>query len=191
MVAVRGAGGELIETGTFSAAGRHTLWIPAAAMTPSASGGSAALAQVATAANRPDIVTLDFDASTQEHAQFSIAAPKSWDEGTVTAEFIWSHAAATAFDVIWGLQGVAVGDGDSINAAYGTAQEVADTGGTADDLHVSPETAAITLIGSPAEGDVLFFRVYRKAADGDDTLDADARLHGIRLFITTNASTDD
>lgn len=174
------------------AGGKQTLWIPAAAMRPSASGGCAALALVATSANRPDLSTLDFDATTEEYAQFWIAMPKSWDEGTVTAQFLWSHpSTATNFGVVWGLQGVAISDDDTVDAAYGTAQTVTDTGGTTSDLYITSATSAITLAGSPAEGDMVAFRVYRKAADASDTMTVDARLHGVRLFFTTNAGTDD
>jgi hypothetical protein len=37
---------------------------------------------------------------------------------------------------------------------------------------------------------MIFFRLSRVATDGADTLAVDARLHGIMLFITTNADTD-
>lgn len=172
--------------------GRQMLYLPAVKMRPSASGGCAALAAAATSANRPDVVSLDFDAATEEYAQISFRMPKAWNEGTVTAVFEWSHAStATNFGVVWGIQGVSVSDGDLVDAAYGTAQEVTDTGGTANTLYKSPETAALTLAGSPQENDTVFLRVYRKAASASDTLAVDARLHGVALFYTTNAMTDD
>ncbi|MDF2747923.1 MAG: hypothetical protein K0S98_2210 [Propionibacteriaceae bacterium] len=174
------------------AGGKYTLWVPAAGIRPSATGGCAALALVATAANQPDLSTLDFDATTQEYAQFWVAMPKSWNEGTITAQFLWSHAStATNFGVRWGLQAVALSNDDAIAAAYGTAQEVTDTGGTTNDLYISDETAAITIAGTPAEGDMVAFRVYRAPANAGDTMAIDARLHGVRVFYTTNAGTDD
>ena len=174
-----------------STAGRHSIPIMAAAMTPSTTGGCAALATIATSANPPDVQSLNFDAATAEYAQFAIPMPKRWDEGTVTAKFIWSHAATTTnFDVVWGLQAVATSNDDAIAAAYGTAQTATDTGGTTNDLYVSPETSAITIAGSPAAEDVVHFRVYRDATVGGDTMAIDARLHGIVLYITTNADND-
>jgi len=172
-------------------AGRHAVNVSASAMLPSATGGCAALVQIATTANQPDIVSLDFDASTQEYAQFSIPMPKSWDEGTVTFVPVWSHAAtATNFGVVWDLQAVAISDDDPISAAYGTAQTSTDTGGTTDDLYKGPESSAITVAGTPAAEDVVFFRLSRVATDGSDTMTIDARLHGIVLFITTDAEND-
>ena len=171
--------------------GKHAVPIMAASMAPSATGGCAALATTATSANKPDLSTLNFDPATEEYAQFAIPMPKSWNEGTITALFRWSHPAATTnFGVVWGIQAVAVSDGDAVAATYGTAQTVADTGGATDTLYVSSETGAITVGGSPAAADTVYFRVYRKAADGSDTLAVDARLHSVVLFLTTDAGND-
>lgn len=171
--------------------GKKSVWIPAMLMKPSATGGCAALATIATSANQPDITSLDFDPATQQYAQFSLAMPKSWNEGTVTARFFWSHAAtATNFGVVWSIQGLAISDDDAIAANYGTAVNVTDTGGTTDDQYISAESAAITLAGSPAEGDIAYFRLSRVATDGADTLAINARLHGVMLYYVTNAFTD-
>lgn len=167
----------------------RSFYIPAAAMRPSYTGGCAALALVATASNKPDVSSLDFDATTAEYAQFWIRMPKSWDEGTVTASFLWSHPSTTTnFGVRWGLQGVAVSDGDSMNAAYGTAQEVTDTGGTTDTLYVSAKTSAMTIAGTPAAEDLVAFRVYRDPANAGDTMAVDARLMGVNIYFTTNTT---
>jgi hypothetical protein len=177
--------------GGTSPIGRHAIYIAAGSMTPSATGGSAALATIASAANQPDITTLNFDTTTQEYAQFGIVMPKSWDEGTVTFRAHWSHAATTTnFGVVWDLQAVAVSDDDAIAVAFGTAQTSTDTGGTTNDLYTSPESSTITVAGTPAAEDMVFFRLSRVTGNGSDTMAIDARLHGITLYITTNAATD-
>jgi hypothetical protein len=171
--------------------GKQAIYIAAGSITPSVTGGCAALATVATSANHPDLQTLDFDTTTQEYAQFSVVMPSSWDEGTVTFKAHWSHAATTVnFGVVWNLQALAISDDDAIDAAFGTAQQVADTGGTTSDLYTSAESSAITVAGSPAAGDVVFFRISRVTGDASDTMAIDARLHGITLFITTDACVD-
>lgn len=182
-------------TGTIGLAaqtqGKHMVPVMAGGMTPSATGGCAALATVASAANQPDIVTLDFDATTQEFAQFSIPMPESWNEGTVTFQAIWSHPSTTTnFGVAWQLQGLAVSDNEAIAQAYGTAVVVTDTGGTTNNVYTTAESSAITIAGTPANKDTVFFRVARVPADAGDTMAVDARLHGIRLYFTTNADTD-
>jgi hypothetical protein len=177
--------------GASGSVGKHAIFIPAGAMQPSVSGGCAALATVASGAGQPDLCTLDFDASSQEFAQFAIAMPKSWNEGTVTFRPIWSHAAtATNFGAVWQLQGLAVSDNEAIGQAFGTAQTSTDVGGTTNNQYRGPESAAITIAGTPAAEDTVFFRVGRVPADGSDTLAIDARLHGIVLYITTDAGTD-
>lgn len=171
--------------------GKQSIYIPAGAMAPSASGGCAALATVTSAANQPDIVSLDFDTTTVEYAQFAVAMPKKWNESTVTFKVYWSHAATTTnFGVAWSLQGLAVSDDDAIAQAYGTAITVTDTGGTTNDLYVTSESSAVTIAGTPAAEDMVFFRVARETGNGSDNMAIDARLMGIMLYITTDAETD-
>ena len=63
-------------------AGKETIWVPAQAMYASTTNGADA-EQVETTATRPDLKVFDFDASTKQFTQFSIAMPKSWNEGTL------------------------------------------------------------------------------------------------------------
>lgn len=171
--------------------GKETIWVPAAAMRPTASNGCASLTEVETTAGRPDMQVLDFDATSDEHAQFAVRFPKSWNEGTVTFQFYWTSTATDTDGVSFGLQGVAVSDGDSIDVAYGTAVVVDDANqSTAEDLYVSAESGAVTIAGSPAAGDLCFFRVFRDVSDANDTATEDARLIGVALFFTTDAGDD-
>ena len=190
-----GTTGKLIQdsgkTTTTVGTGKQTVWIPASAMISRTTNGAAS-GSVETTTNKVMLKTLDFDASTQEFAQFQIKMPKSWDEGTVTFKAIWSHpSTSTNFGVAWALQGIALSDGDAADTAFGTEQVVTDTGGTTDDIYHSAESSAITIGGSPAQGDWIVFQVKRVPANGSDTMAVDARLHGIRLLYTTNANTDD
>ena len=171
--------------------GTQTIWIPAAAMTSRTTNGAAA-GTVETTTNKNMLSTLDFDTTTQEFAQFAIRMPKSWNEGTVTAAFTWSHASTTTnFGVAWALEAVAMSDQDAGDAAFGTAQQVTDTGGTTNTLYVTSTTSAITIAGSPAAEDWVIFQVKRVPADAADTMAIDARLHGVTLYMTTETTTDD
>lgn len=171
--------------------GKHTIWVPAAAMTSRTTNGAAS-GTVETATNKVMLSTLDFDAATIEYAQFSIQMPISWDESTVTAQMVWKHAATTTnFGVSWGIQGIALSNDDAADASYGTAIYSNDTGGTTNDIYVSPETAAVTVGGTPAAGDWVSFQVLRKADDGtNDTMAIDAGLLGVSVFYTVNAGVD-
>jgi hypothetical protein len=171
-------------------AGKETIWIPASAMIAAATSGAAS-ASLDSGSEDVNYKTLDFDASADEYAHFNVAMPTSWDEGTVTFQAYWSSTATDTDGVAWGLQGVALSDNEAINAAYGTAVVVTDDAqSAAGELYVTSESAAVTIAGTPAAGDLCFFRVFRDVSDANDDMTEDARLIGVKLFITTNATND-
>ena len=171
-------------------AGKQTIWIPANAMTPTTSNPCADIAAVETTSGRPDMYVLDFDKDSDEHAQFTVAFPKSWNLGTITYQAFWSGLAATS-GVTWSLQGVAMNDNETIDVAYGTAITVDDDAQSAvEELLVSAESSAVTIDGTPADDDLCYFRIFRDVSAGNDDMAGDARLHGIKLFYTTDAKND-
>ena len=177
-------------TGAIKIAGKETIWIPAAAMYASTTNGADA-EQVETTATRPDMKVFDFDASTKQYTQFTIAMPKSWNEGTLTYQVYWSPSSTNTGNAIFGLQGVACADNDTIDVAFGTAIEVTDAGiGTVEDQQVTSESSAMTVAGSPAAGEQTYFQLYRDAADGSDTFSGECRVLGIKVFYTTDAAND-
>jgi hypothetical protein len=170
--------------------GLETMWVPSSAMYGATTNGADAQ-QVETTATRPDMKVLDFDAGTDEFAQFSVAFPKSWNEGTVTYQVFWAPGSTNTGNCIFGLQGVAVGDGDTIDVVYGTAVNITDAGiGTVEDQQVSPVSSAVTIAGSPAVDQQTYFQLFRDANAGGDTFSADARVLGIKIFFTTDAAND-
>lgn len=177
-------------TAAVKIAGKETIWVPAAAMYgPTTNPADAA--QVETTATRPDLKVFDFDASTKQYTQFTIAMPKSWNEGTLTYQVYWSPSTTNTGNAIFGLQGVACADNDTIDVAYGTAIEVTDAGiGTVEDQQITSESSAMTVAGSPAAGEQTYFQLYRDAADGSDTFTGECRVLGIKLFFTTDAAND-
>ena len=171
--------------------GLQTIWIPAAAMSPTASNPCADITSVETTSGRPDMRVLDFDDGSDEHAQFQIAFPKSWNEGTITFQVYWCSTATDTDGVSWGLQGVSVPDNSTIDVAYGTAIVVDDVNqGAAEEMLVSPTSSAVTIAGAAVDT-VTFFRVFRDVSDANDTAAEDARLLGVKLFFTTDAENDD
>jgi hypothetical protein len=170
--------------------GKESIWIPASAMYPSTTNGCAAIAQVETTALRPDLKVLDFDASSDEFAQFAIAFPKGWNEGTVTFQPFWTVTGTNTGTVAWQLGGIAVSSDDSINTAFGTlvATTALAHSGTSNDLMVSVESGAVTIAGSAAEADQVFFQINRDVSADSQT--GDARLLGVKLFFTIDAAND-
>lgn len=171
--------------------GKQTIFIPASAMKPTISGGCASLVSVETQANRPDMQVLDFDNGVDEHAQFQIAFPKSWNLGTITFQVFWTTTNTGTEGVAWGLQGVSVSDDATIDVLYGAAIVVTDDNiSAAEDMLVTGESAAVTIADTPIDDDTCFFRFFRDISDGNDDMTEDARLIGIKLFFTTDAGND-
>lgn len=174
--------------------GKQTLWIPAAAMTPTVSDGCATLAAVETVAGQPDQHVLAFATGADEHAQFDIAFPNSWDKGTLTFKVFWTHQGGQGGGldgVAWGLQAISLSSGDPFATAYGTPIVVTDDQITLDDIYVTAESAVMTVGGTPVNDDLTFFRIFRDISDGADDLDIDAQLVGVQVFYTSNKLTDD
>lgn len=167
-------------------AGKQTVWVPAGAMVSRTTNGAAS---GTTESTTNDVMnkTFDFDTTTSEGVQFTVAFPKGWDEGTVTFIPYWTAASGSG-TAIFTLAGVALSNDDAIDTAFGTSQSSTDTLIAALDIHVGPESSAITIAGTPAEGDIVYFQVTR---DISDTLGVDAKLIGIKLIYTINNSVDD
>lgn len=166
--------------------GKQTVWVPAAAMTSRTTNGAASGTTESTT-NKVMNKTLDFDTTTAEFAQFTVAFPKGWNEGTVTFVPYWTAASGSG-TVIFSLAGVALSNDDAIDTAFGTVQTSTDTLLTALDVHEGPESAAITIAGTPAVGDITYFQIAR---DISDTLGVDAKLIGIKLIYTIDSNVDD
>ena len=170
-------------------AGKETIWVPATAMYPNTTNGCADLAQTELS-NGPELKTLDFDKDSDEFAQFAVAFPKSWNEGTVTFQAFFTANSTNTGTTAFVLQGVALADNGDLNTAFGTAvgPTAKAMSGTANDLAVTAESGAVTIAGSPSTDEYVFFQISRDVSADD--LTADAKLLGIKLFFTTDAAND-
>lgn len=170
--------------------GKQTVWIPASAMVAATTSPPQSL-QSESGTNKVNLLPLRFDSSADEYAHFNIAMPKSWNLGTVTFQFFWRSGLTTG-GVAMALQAVALSDDDPTDSAYGTEIIVTDSAsGTAGDILVSAESAAVTVAGTPADNDLVCFRLFRDVSDAFDDHAGDCILVGIKLFYTTDAATDD
>ncbi len=169
-------------------AGVETIYVPAAAMYPNTTAGCADLEQVELS-NGPELKCLDFDASSDENAQFTVCFPKSWNEGTVTFQAFWTVTGTNTGTVAWGLSGGCIADDASINTAFGTnvVATAKAFSGTSNDMTVSATSGAVT-IANAAVDTMTFFQVMRDVSA--DSQSGDARLLGIKLFFTTDAAND-
>ena len=183
--------GNLTVTGSSPSVGKQTIWVPANAMRPTVSNGCAGITDAETTAGSIDMQVLDFDTAADEHAQFQVSFPKSWNLGTVTFQAFWTTTNASTNTCAWALQGVAVSDADTIDTVWsgGTPVAVVDTAQTAaEDLYVADVSGAVTIAGTPADDDTCYFRIFRDVSA--DNMTEDGRLIGVKIFFTTDAAED-
>jgi len=170
--------------------GKHTIWVPSSAMTPTTTAGCSALTQVEMTAGRPELQVLDFAADADDNAQFTVAFPKSWNEGTVTFQPFWTVTGTNTGTAVWELTGLSANDNYAINTGYPT---VAATGakahsGTSNDLNVNAESGALTITNASVDS-VTYFKLNLKTASSSQT--GTVRLIGLKLFYDINAGNDE
>lgn len=152
-----------------------------------------------TSTNKVNYKPMIFDDSADDFAQIRWTMPENYDGGTITYAVEWktdSSDTVSAGGVSFFLQGVSITDNDTWDTAFGTAIEVNDDWITADDYHLSAESSAVTIAGSPAGGHHVIFQLYRDVSDADDDLsggiDNKAWVTGMWITYTVDAeSTED
>jgi len=169
--------------------GKETIYVPAAAMYPETTNGCADLEQVELA-NGPELKCLDFAADADDFAQFTVAFPKSWNEGSVTFQAFFTVTGTNTGTVAWALNGRAWGDSDDLNGAFGGAATVATAkahSGTSNDMNVTTESGYVPITYGAV--DKLTILQLSRDVSADSQTGA-ARLLGIKLFFTTDAAND-
>jgi hypothetical protein len=178
--------GKYIDTkGTYK-----TLWVGAGAMTPAETNG----AEADTKEFGTNDITVDVmafaGATADEHADFCLVMPEAWDRGTIKFKVYWygdSDANADEYVEFYLAAGARSND-DAQDAALGTAVSVADQHITDNDLHITTASAALTVGGSPALGDLIHFKLSRDYDhDGGGTaMDVDAFVLGVLIQYQEN-----
>jgi len=170
--------------------GVQHLYIPAAAIRPTITNGAQAVAVTENTALRPNYSALQFDASSDESAQFHIAMPDNWDEGTVRFQIYMSQGSTGSGGIAIGVQCVALADNDTFDTNYGSIVLYHLTAkATPNDLMVSdvpPAASAVTIAGSPSTSELTYCRIFRDVSDAGDTLSEDAALIGAKMLYRLN-----
>lgn len=165
-----------------SGGGSTNVWIPAAQWIPRTTTGCGIDSREQATGNI-NTDELLFDTATIEYAQAMVTMPSNYNNGTVTARFYWTASAGTASTTVtWAIRGRAFGDNVALGQTYTTAaQSVTDAYFSANQMHISDATAAVTIDGTPAANKPIIFEIYRDTAD---SLAADARLLGVEISYT-------
>lgn len=158
------------------------IWIGAERFISTTTNG-AAINDLELATNDVMIKTADFDTTTSESVQFWHTFEEGWDAGTVSFKLVWTNAAGLTTETVdFDLAGYSYANDDAIDVAMGTAQNVTDTWIAQNDIHYSGFSSAITLGGTPADGQPNVFKLSRDVASDD--LTGDAKVLGIVLRYT-------
>jgi hypothetical protein len=126
-----------------------------------------------------------------ENLQFIVDMPNDWDganstNGKITANFLWTTTSGTSGTVKFVLSGKAFTDGTALDSSLSAIGDATDTLTTVGDIQISPDTTAAVIPSAVDGNNVIIFKVTRDSAI--DTLDATARLIGVRLkYIRTIA----
>ena len=174
---------------SYNPSGLYTIWVPATSMfSTNTSGANAAWSESTT--NKINIKTFDFAKSSQRFTQFQIRMPKAWNKGTIQFEPAWTANTGTVANTVsWNVAAVSIGDGLALDTAFGTPRTSTDSLQNLNLVHIGPQPATpITVGGTPAAGDIVFFQVSRDV--NSDTLETHAKLLGVTLFININAKDD-
>lgn len=183
-------GTSLVSGAPVKVSGKESMWIPAGAMYPQTTNGCSDLQQVELTVNNPEVKCLDFVPSSPSYAQFTVALPKSWDEGTVTFQTYFTVSGTNTGAVVWEICACGAGDGDAIDQAFGSAVTCFRAhSGTSNDVNVTSESSPVTVAGTSTDSQTCF-RLGRDTSSASDTQPSDAHLLGIKVFFTTNASND-
>lgn len=173
------------------ATGEQVMWIPAGAMTPLTTNGSASLATTEISAGNIDIQTLDFSDGSTEKATFWVAFPAAWDEGDISYQVYWTSTATDTDAVVWRLFCWAFSDNEALSQTPTNIDSVTDAAqGAANEVLISAESAQGTIAGTPASGDLVSCTTVRVGGDASDTHAEDAKLIGIKLYWTTDQPTE-
>jgi len=143
--------------------------------------------QIELTTNDFNLIALAFPHTAKKYATCDFELPDGYDGGTISAYVTWYSSGTTSSGVRFGLQGVTIGNDDSLDASWGTAVEVTDSAtGAAYKRLKSPVMTPITLGGTPAGGETCELRLYRDPTHGDDVLDETVYVLGVKLKIGIN-----
>ena len=180
------SGTTLSASGGGGGGGSTNVWIPAAQWIPRTTTGCGIDSREQATGNI-NTDELLFDPGTAEYAQAMVVMPSNYNNGTFTARFYWTASTGTASqDVIWNIRARAFGDNVALGQAFSaTAATVTDTYYSANQMHVSGSTGAVTVDGTAAANKALIIEIYRDAGNVNDTLSGDARFLGVEISYTS------
>ena len=188
---IEAAAAEDVAPEVFALTRYDTIFIPAAAMIPSASNGATAGAITFTNTKRD---TMAFGTVYDNSCEFDLVLPDDWNKGSLKAKFVWTvndNTASSSTNVKWGIGCVSTPDGGSVSTAPTDFETVTDTLSQVNNLQRSDATSAFAPEGTTGDGNLLHFVVRRMNANPPSSpLSKDALLLGVVLQFARTTSTE-
>ena len=170
--------------------GKQTAVIDAVSWVPEDGAAGPEIVTVAGANN--DYKELLFDGAATETAFFKFRSPKSSDEsGTLDFTVAYTPKGTSSGNVIFQMSGLAVGAGDLIDGAFGTAVVVETLPGATANVKKLSGSMNITPGGTWAEGDTVYLKLQRVGGHANDSNTDDIGVQEVEMIYTTTAATDD
>lgn len=134
---------------------------------------------------RGDLPVLDFDASSNESAQFLAPVPSHYNGGDLTATLLWAASSATSGNakIRVKLTRLTVGSNLDSLPSVGDSDDITDAAPATNGDIATATTGSMT-VASLTAGNLLLVEVTRLATDAADTMTGDCEL--VSLAITEN-----
>lgn len=129
--------------------------------------------------------------ATTQYYQQEMSPASGWDGSTVSFYVTWlTTESSTAGSAAFSLEAVALGNGNSIFVPYGSSVTVTQAWTANNTMMKTAESASLTIGGSPAPGNSVWWRIHRDITNPSDNLNARIMITGVRLRIKKNRWTD-
>ena len=166
--------------------GTHQMWLSAKGFDRGLTNIPGSISSIEMGSEAITWSSIRFPADHQSEVFIQMAMPENWDESTINYKVYWTADAGTACDVVsWKMSGYAYADNDVLGVAQTETEiEVTDSWLANCDLHITAQSGDVTVIGSPAAGELIALKFQRDTADASCTLEGDAIFLGLMLEYT-------
>jgi len=149
------------------------FWIPASSFKPQANDPAAGLTTREFGSNNQNIEVMEFDDVADASAYVTFRMPQNWNLGTVTVQYHWfredDEATPESKTISFDFSAVSISNFVVLGSvSYGTPVTLADTSDSAsaqEKLNISAFSTAITIQGTPADGDLINLRITDDVSD--------------------------
>lgn len=175
-------------TYTGTARPKRSIYIPVGSMWVTTTSGATAPAKTETSTNKVNYWSAAFSGTSEQIMQFDYPMPKDWDGGTITAIIYYIPTGTTGgTGISWKVSGVCIRDNETMDQAFGTAVTIKDTIQTANYMHITAESGAITVAGTLSGEKYIHWKISRPTSTNTNA----ANLVGVMLKYTSTKESDE